>query len=124
MYSDDIPLEGISSIQMRMARAALDWTMAELSAELEVSKMAISKYERGVMNVIGVDTIVRAKLLFERHGLFFGPRNGVCVGVNVFHTENLITIALHKLLAENNIHPTSGELLSAYKRAVDTKENI
>lgn len=106
----------ITPTQLRMARAALDLTTRALGEKVGVSAMAISRYEHGDLGVMGVDTIGHLEGFFREHRLFFGPKDGVCVGENVFASERWLGVACYQLLQEHGIQPSSRELLEAFQR--------
>lgn len=107
----------ITPRQLRMARAALDLSLRDLAAALNLSAMALSRYENGDLGVMSVQTVLALGDFFTVRGVFFGPRDGVCVGHNVFHSERWLGLACYQMLKEAGISPTSRELLDAYARA-------
>lgn len=56
--------------QMRMARAALRWSLATLSERSGVNRNSLSEIERGEGNP-QLDTLVAIKEAFEEEGLIF-----------------------------------------------------
>ncbi|MCX7355252.1 MAG: helix-turn-helix transcriptional regulator [Alphaproteobacteria bacterium] len=55
--------------QVRMARAALDWTVRDLAREAGVSANTVSRYENGT-DAMG-DTLMRFRRAFESAGILF-----------------------------------------------------
>jgi transcriptional regulator with XRE-family HTH domain len=107
----------ITPTQLRMARAALDLTTRDFGEHTGVSAMAISRYENGDTGVMSVETVRRLEDYCRDHHIFFGPKDGVCVGENVFATERWLGLACYQLLQEHGIQPSSRELLDAYTRS-------
>jgi transcriptional regulator with XRE-family HTH domain len=107
----------ITPLQLRMARAALALTTRELGTMVGVSAMAISRYERGDTGVMAVATIEKLTHYCHEQGVFFGPKDGVCYGENVFASERWLGVACYELLLEHHITPTSRDLLDAWHRA-------
>lgn len=103
--------------QMRMARAADNKTLRELGEILEVSAVAINRYEHGEEARLGRLTLARAAEYFRSQRIYFGPKHGVCIGEDVFSTERWYADALFQLLKEAGAIPSSTELLEAGKRA-------
>lgn len=56
--------------QMRMARAALRWSLATLSERSGVNRNSLSEIERGEGNP-QLDTLLAIKAAFEEEGLIF-----------------------------------------------------
>lgn len=57
-----------------MARAALQWTVAELARRAGVTTRTVLRYEHG-QNVT-VETIIKLKTAFEEAGVSWIPENG------------------------------------------------
>lgn len=55
--------------QVRMARAALDWTVRDLARKSGVSANTVSRYENGT-DAMG-DTLMRIRRTFETAGVMF-----------------------------------------------------
>ncbi len=109
----------ITAIQLRMARAAKNMSLRELGKELNLSAVAISRYEQGDSTVIAVDRITQIKRYFESAGIYFGPKNSIAIGENIFLHEKWLGLACYQLLVEHAIAPSSKELLEAVQRARD-----
>jgi len=107
----------MSPEQLRMARAYLQLTTRQLGQKLQVSAMAISRFERGDENVLSVATANEIERRFADQQIYFGPKHGVCIGSNVFATDRWYSTALFKLLDEAGVHPSSTDLIEAGKRA-------
>lgn len=103
--------------QLRMARAYLQLTTRQLGEKLQVSAMAISRFERGDETVLSVATANNMEKWFADQRIYFGPKDGVCIGSNVFASDRWYSTALFKLLDEAGIHPSSTDLIEAGKRA-------
>lgn len=110
--------------QLRMARAADNKTLRELGEILEVSAVAINRYEHGEEGRLGRLTLERATEYFRRQRIYFGPKHGVCIGEDVFSTERWYAGALFQLLKESGVIPSSTELLAAGKRADTSNEKV
>lgn len=104
---------------MRMARAAMKLTTREAGEALGLSAMAVSRYEKGDESVISVATAKRITEWFEGNRIFFGPKDGVCIGQDVFREARWWSSALFQLLRENNIKPSSADVIAAYRRFID-----
>jgi transcriptional regulator with XRE-family HTH domain len=102
-----------------MARAALHLSLRELAARLDLSAMALSRYENTDTSAISVQTMQRIAAFFTAQGVFFGPKDGVCIGVDVFHSERWLGLACYQLLVEAGVTPTSRALLEAYARLME-----
>jgi transcriptional regulator with XRE-family HTH domain len=107
----------ITPTQLRMARAALDLTTRTLGEKVGVSAMAVSRYENGDTGVMSVETMLHIEAFFHEHRVFFGPKDGICVGENVFASERWLGLACYHLLKEHGLQPSSRELLEAFERA-------
>ena len=59
-----------SAAQMRMARAALRWSLSALSEESGVNRNSLSEIERGAGNP-QLDTLLAIQSAFEAHGIVF-----------------------------------------------------
>ena len=59
----------LSPTHVRMARAALNWTLKELEAKTGVNKNTISRYEAGA--AILTDTLQRIERAFKAAGVIF-----------------------------------------------------
>jgi transcriptional regulator with XRE-family HTH domain len=106
----------LSGCQLRMARAALTLTTRQLGERVGLSAMAISRYEHGDTRVISVKTMQSLVTFFTTQRVFFGPKDGVCVGQDVFAGERWLGLACYRLLQDNGVHPTSRDLLEAFAR--------
>ena len=69
----------ITAKQLRMARAALDWSIRELCDKTGLHRNTISNVENG--SDLRVSTLATLRGVFEEHGLEFIPKNGGGVGV-------------------------------------------
>jgi transcriptional regulator with XRE-family HTH domain len=107
----------LTPTQLRMARAALHLTTRDLGKRVQVSAMAVSRYENGDTGVMSVETVMRMERFFHEHRLYFGPKDGVCVGQNVFASERWLGLACYQLLKDKGIQPNSTDLLEAYHRS-------
>ena len=108
----------LTPCQLRMARAALHVSLRTLGASLGLSGMALSRYENGDCSAISVATALDIEAFFVAQGIFFGPKDGVCVGTNIFQSERWLGLACYQMLKDHGISPTSRQLLDAYDRAV------
>ena len=112
----------LTPIQLRMARAALALSTRALGEQLGVSAMALSRYENGDTAVMSVQTVQRLEVYFHEHRLFFGPKDGVCVGENVFASERWLGLACYQLLKDRGVQLSSRDLLEAYQRSAGKLE--
>ena len=103
--------------QMRMARAALNWSLRDFGKMLDVSAAAISEWERGKEWKLSSETIDRAETIFNGQRVFFGPKNGVCMDQDVFKTDSFYAAGLFQLLVDAGHIPNSTELIAAGHRA-------
>lgn len=62
-----------------MARAALDWSLAELSAASGVSKRTILRFEKGVS--VLPETVKAVRHAFEKEGVLFVDNGRMTGGV-------------------------------------------
>lgn len=69
----------LTSDQVRMARAALEWTVEELARQAGLTAKTIHNYEHGGNATI--DTLAKIKSAFERSGIMWVPENGGAAGV-------------------------------------------
>lgn len=60
--------------QVRMARAALQWTVEELARQSSLTAKTIHNYEHGGNATI--ETLEKIKAAFERAGITWVPENG------------------------------------------------
>jgi transcriptional regulator with XRE-family HTH domain len=60
--------------QVRMARAALQWTVGELARQTSLTAKTIHNYEHGGNATI--ETLEKIKAAFERAGVTWVPENG------------------------------------------------
>ena len=65
--------------QLRMARAGLGWSLAELAQKAGVNPNTLSRYERGkdvlTSVLLKTEKVLRAEgVLFDEEGPFFGVR--------------------------------------------------
>ena len=107
----------LTPTQLRMARAVLNLSLRALGASLGLSAMALSRYEQGDTTVLSVSTVARIQAYCQEWQVYFGPKDGVCVGTNVFLSERWLGLACYQLLQDHGIHPSSAELLEAEQRA-------
>lgn len=106
----------MTPVQARMARAALQLSLRDLAAELQVSAMALSKYETSGEG-ISASTAEALERFFRSKAVFCGPGNSVCAGQDALVQERFIVIALNQLLREAGRCPTTRDLIAAYERA-------
>lgn len=64
----------LTPAQVRMARAALQWTVEELSRAANVAAKTIHRYEHG--ENVTVETLLKLKDAFEKAGITWVPENG------------------------------------------------
>ena len=72
--------------QVRMARAALGWTVRDLAKKAGISANTVSRYENGT-DALG-DTLARIRRTFEAAGVLFIDDNGSGVGVRLRLTSS------------------------------------
>lgn len=65
--------------QVRMARAALQWTVDELARQAGVNPRTVLRYEHGENATI--ETLMKIKSAFESAGIVWVPENGGPAGV-------------------------------------------
>jgi len=71
----------ISRVQVKMARAALGWSVKDLAREAEVAANTVSRYENGA-DAYG-ETLLKLQRAFEAAGIQFIDENGGGVGVRL-----------------------------------------
>jgi transcriptional regulator with XRE-family HTH domain len=67
--------------QLRMARAALNWSVRELAAKAGIAANTVSRYENG-SDAYG-DTLSKIKRALESGGVIFLDENGEGAGVRL-----------------------------------------
>lgn len=65
--------------QVRMARAAVDWTVEELARQAGITAKTVHNYEHGGNATI--DTLSKIKAAFDKAGVTWVPENGGPAGV-------------------------------------------
>ena len=70
----------ITSEQVRMARAALKWSVAELSRHAGVAAKTVIRYENG--GNATTDSVMKMKVALEHAGVVWVPENGGAAGVS------------------------------------------
>jgi hypothetical protein len=86
LYQSIAPSSMISNLQIRAARALLDWAARDLSQAARVSSATIQRIERiqGVSPVAQAQTLLDLRQALERAGVLFvgspGHRPGVRLG--------------------------------------------
>ena len=71
----------LNRIQVKMARAALGWSVRELAAKAEIAANTVSRYENGA-DAYG-DTLLKMRRVFEDAGIEFINENGGGPGVRL-----------------------------------------
>ena len=71
----------LNRIQVKMARAALGWSVRELAAKAEIAANTVSRYENGA-DAYG-DTLSKMLRVFEDAGIEFINENGGGPGVRL-----------------------------------------
>jgi transcriptional regulator with XRE-family HTH domain len=71
----------ISRIQVKMARAALGWSVRDLAAKAEIAANTVSRYENGA-DAYG-ETLLKMRRVFEQAGILFIAENGGGPGVRL-----------------------------------------
>jgi transcriptional regulator with XRE-family HTH domain len=107
----------LSPRQLRMARAALDLSTRALGARVGLSAQTISRYERGHLGVLSLQTMERLVAFLTAQGVFFGPHDGVCLQEDAFADDCWFGLACYQILLDLGMHPSSRALLDAFKRA-------
>jgi transcriptional regulator with XRE-family HTH domain len=69
----------ITSDQVRMARAALKWSVAELARRAGVAAKTVIRYENG--GNATTESVMKLKVAFDQAGLTWVPENGGPAGV-------------------------------------------
>jgi transcriptional regulator with XRE-family HTH domain len=72
--------------QVKMARAALNWSVRDLAAQAGVTANTISRYENGSDAL--TETLLKIRRAFEQHGVIFIPENGGGAGVRLRDRES------------------------------------
>ena len=71
----------LNRIQVKMARAALGWSVRELAVKAEIAANTVSRYENGA-DAYG-DTLLKMQRVFENAGIKFINENGGGPGVRL-----------------------------------------
>lgn len=71
----------LTGAQIRMARAALKWSVRELAARARTAPMTVSRIENGAEAY--ADTLQRIRRALEKGGVEFLDGNGAGVGVRL-----------------------------------------
>lgn len=79
---DDIIIAMITSSQCRMARAALQWSLKDLSEKSKVSHVTINRFENG-QATSNPSTLAALKGVLEAAGIVFVDQNGGGPGVRL-----------------------------------------
>jgi len=108
----------ISSVQAKMARAALSLTCSDVGDAIGISGPTVSNFETGKTDNATISMALEAYYLSR--SLTFGPRHTVSVGPSPFSEDAWLSRALYQLLLDNNITPTIQALLDASHRAATT----
>ena len=93
----------MTPVQCKMARAAANMSMTELSKRIGLSAMAISRYENNDYSVISVATLKRIEDYFNSIRIYFGQKNGVCVGSDIFAENKQVIDGMCKAIARHGI---------------------
>ena len=97
----------ITGMQCRMARASLGFGLRELGDEIGCSHMAIKKFEEGGDSAFAQ----KIEAYFLARGIYFGPKDGVCIGEDVFNQERKLIACLWQILSSHGVQPSSRELI-------------
>lgn len=108
----------MTPVQARMARAALCLPAGEVAQRLQVSRMALWRFEHGEGG-IGQDTIDRLQGFYEARAVVFGPGHWTGTGPDVMQQTRLMVSGLWLILHEHGITPSSKDLIAAYQRALE-----
>ena len=71
------PRNTLTSLQCRMARAGLQWTVEELSKKTHVGRVTITRYENGANSTPATRAVLRRT--FEEAGVEFYEDYGVLI---------------------------------------------
>ena len=71
----------LNRVQVKMARAALGWSVRELAVKAEIAANTVSRYENGA-DAYG-DTLLKMQRVFEDAGIEFIDENGGGPGVRL-----------------------------------------
>lgn len=111
----------MTPVQARMCRAAMAISLRDLAKVMGVSAQALGRYEHGD-DSIGALTAQRLEQYYREQRIYCGPGQSVSVDQDALAQERFLVIAYVQLLHEAGVHPTSGDLLSAFERATSHKE--
>jgi transcriptional regulator with XRE-family HTH domain len=74
----------MTPMQLRMARAALNWTVRELAARADINKNAVSRYESG-QEILSSSVTSMERVLLEAGVQFFDEEGGI--GIRIQRTQ-------------------------------------
>ena len=78
-----------------------------------MSGNAISRYERGDESVMSLKTLCKAQEFFYKYKVYFGPKDGICIGDDVFSQYRWYSSAYYNLLKIHGIQPSSIDIINA-----------
>ncbi|QQR69088.1 MAG: helix-turn-helix transcriptional regulator [Alphaproteobacteria bacterium] len=115
----------ITAKQVRMARAAMDWTIEDLAGTADLAPRTIQQVERGAGNAQET-TLRKLQETFESRGLEFTPDNGVREHdrtVTILESENAYLDLLDDV--SRTLGDTGGEVLIAFNQgSLSTQEVV
>lgn len=107
----------MTPLQFKMARAALNLPLRVIAQQLKVPYSSVNGFEQGDEHLMSPDCLKSAETYFNQQGVFFGPKDGVCLGRNVFSEERRYSTALYQILKDHGIYPSMADLAAAELRA-------
>lgn len=102
----------ITPAQSRMARAALGISRGAVSVLVPgMPRANFAEWEAGNSDdALEKHWIEKIEQAYIKEGVFFGPRNGVCLEQDIWKQDRRLKIGLLKLLAEYGYQPGAGEI--------------
>ena len=87
--------------QMRMARAALNIGVKTLAHDTGVSRGALSRFESSQRTRL--NSAEKVEQYFASRGIYFGPKDAVAVGVDIFASDRWLAGAMVDLLQQSKM---------------------
>ena len=110
----------MNSLQCRMARAAMGFSLRQLAERVGISHTAIARVETDHDKATVRTTEVLEKYFIQQR-IFFGPSNGVSVNSNAFSESRWLVLSALKIAVNHGCG--SKEILAAKAEALkDIKE--
>ncbi len=114
----------VSSVQFRMARAALKLSLRDVASRVGISHTMINRIESNDARV-SIDSLNKLVSFYGLEGARFGSHDSVSFYSKSEMDENIWIIgALFQLLRDNNLEPNSTALIDAAKRYQEESKRL